>query len=587
MFTNLRYPVPAHSGDWKHDGPVWAKAISDYWLSLEKPGALNIGFPGMPNVGVINVEDYIKPSDTDDTKGIQAAAAALVAQGGGVLWFKPGASYTVFTGLSSQTFVINVSGCTGVVIMGNGCTVTSGQAANGANQDYNFIYASPATGLHVSDFKFVGSNTGTSANSGEKFLRFGAGCKRISVIGCRIYNCAAGLDCDDYTAKNRGVTVLDCYFEKCFYPLEVMCTDDVFARYTSIAGGRCYFPVAQNGIGCNNHDISVTSSSAYTSSDCLLRVYAVSGGAENALRNIRINYHSPGRQAGAGDGTGALIHLAPIQFDGSTAAALYDNIHVNVMVEGKNASGSAADYQPFILLSDKTKSDGTGDGTARGHKFQNITLSGVANNWDDALGGVRMFDDTTYTTAQNWSGDIAMSLAIRDFVINGNPVNDCIWINGQPAVTTKPFLTIDNVSVADGTYTEANCSTANIAHRAFKASNLDALNYRTATTTPTPTSGSGTFTSVSSVVKTMKDGDRVFYDVAVSITTNGTAATSVKVALPSTPSTAAGGGGWESAAGKALTCLANTDGILYIRLYDSTYPGADGVSLRVTGHYDI
>lgn len=526
MLTHFRHQPPKFTGDWRVDGPVWSRAIAEYWLSLEKKGALAIQPIDISHLPIFAVEDHIKPDATDHTVGIQAAAAALADAGGGVLEFAQGKNYTLFTNSTTQTFAIDVSGLTNVFIRGNGCTITSALAPGENGEDINFIYAGPVTGLHVEGFKFVGTNS-TVATTGEAFLRYGAGCKNITVANCIVTNCRAGVKCDDSTAKNRGVALLDCYFEKCFYPLETMCTDDVFARYTSINGGRCYFPAASNGIGCNNHDISVTSQSGYTSSDCLLKVYATAGGDENVISNIRLNYHSPGRQDGAGNSSDGLIHLAFEQASASTAAGHFRNIRANVHVNGLNSNGDADDWQPYIALITKQTHLGDGqksDATGRGHTVQDVVIGGVAMNWDDAAGGVRFFDVSTINggSAQNWSGDTACALAVRDFVINGIPVNDCIYANGQAAVSGEPFLSLDNVLV-DGTITYANVSAANISESHVKSSSFDATNVHSRTYTPT-WAATGTPTALGSSTITgqwSRRGRKIHAEGNLVITTGG------------------------------------------------------------------
>lgn len=112
--------------------------------------------------------------------------------------------------------------------------------------------------------------------------------------------------------------------------------------------------------------------------------------------------------------------------------------------------------------------------------------------------------------------------------------------------------------------------------------------YEEASTTPTPTASSGTFTTVAAAVKATKTGDRVSFTATVTITTNGTAAGVVLVPLPYTPAENSGCGGAEVAAtGAGLAAIAQTDGNLYIRSYDGTYPGADGRTLTVTGSYRV
>jgi hypothetical protein len=101
----------------------------------------------------------------------------------------------------------------------------------------------------------------------------------------------------------------------------------------------------------------------------------------------------------------------------------------------------------------------------------------------------------------------------------------------------------------------------------------------------TVTAGAGTFTTVSGVVSYTKVGDRILFRVAVTITTNGTAATYVNVAMPINAAEVTGFGG-VTATGVGLAAAINA-GNLTIFKYDGTYPGADGVVLYVSGSYRV
>lgn len=112
--------------------------------------------------------------------------------------------------------------------------------------------------------------------------------------------------------------------------------------------------------------------------------------------------------------------------------------------------------------------------------------------------------------------------------------------------------------------------------------------YEEGSTAPTPVPGAGAFTTATAGLNYTKIGNRVLIDLVVSITTNGTGATSVKVALPFTPAVVTGFGGVESAAtGWGLCGYFNTDGFAYIFKYDGTYPGANGRDLRISDAYKI
>lgn len=109
---------------------------------------------------------------------------------------------------------------------------------------------------------------------------------------------------------------------------------------------------------------------------------------------------------------------------------------------------------------------------------------------------------------------------------------------------------------------------------------------------PTPTSGSGSFTTVSATGYYQIDAEDTRYvdfRVAVTITTNGTAATDIRVPLPFTSTSDSVGSaiaGYESATGTAAVgYIAPTSTYLRILKYDASYPGADGRALQMTGRY--
>lgn len=103
--------------------------------------------------------------------------------------------------------------------------------------------------------------------------------------------------------------------------------------------------------------------------------------------------------------------------------------------------------------------------------------------------------------------------------------------------------------------------------------------------TPTITSGTGTFTSVSAVGAWQRIGTTINVRVAITITTNGTAATDVRFSLPATSAgnvTGVGGGGAgrNNTPGPMLQCfIPASSTIAVLNQYDNVYPGADGYLL--------
>lgn len=108
---------------------------------------------------------------------------------------------------------------------------------------------------------------------------------------------------------------------------------------------------------------------------------------------------------------------------------------------------------------------------------------------------------------------------------------------------------------------------------------------------PVVTAGTGTFTTTSVTGSYYQLGRLVFLAVLVTITTNGTAAGSVNVSLPFTSQSAtsikymfAGGNNSNQ---DLIGFVDPNSNVLRIFKYDGTYPGGNGVSLYLSGFYEV
>lgn len=152
-------------------------------------------------------------------------------------------------------------------------------------------------------------------------------------------------------------------------------------------------------------------------------------------------------------------------------------------------------------------------------------------------------------------------------------------------------------NTADIATNAANIAT-NTTNIATNTSNISALQtktngYESAWTAwvPTVTAGSGTFTTLGTITARYKQiGKTVFFYIAIPITTNGTAASSVRATLPATAANTVAqtaNGRETTSTGKALSSFiaANTT-TLQTTFFDGTYPGADGATISISGHYE-
>ena len=106
--------------------------------------------------------------------------------------------------------------------------------------------------------------------------------------------------------------------------------------------------------------------------------------------------------------------------------------------------------------------------------------------------------------------------------------------------------------------------------------------------TPTITAGSGTFTTVSATGRYIQIGKIIHFRETITITTNGTAGTSVISSLPA----AAYEANWmcfgreNNVTGKTLCGRGATTSVT-IFTYDNFYPGGDGYQLTLSGTYEV
>jgi hypothetical protein len=109
---------------------------------------------------------------------------------------------------------------------------------------------------------------------------------------------------------------------------------------------------------------------------------------------------------------------------------------------------------------------------------------------------------------------------------------------------------------------------------------------QTATWTPTITTGTGTITTSSASGGYHTIGDLTFFRVQISITTNGTGATSVKFTLPTAATQTYVFSGRESTVGRQLQGIVSaSSNVVTVLDYDNTYPGANGNVLHIAGFY--
>lgn len=182
--------------------------------------------------------------------------------------------------------------------------------------------------------------------------------------------------------------------------------------------------------------------------------------------------------------------------------------------------------------------------------------------------------------------DGAVSLAGGSGVFSSNTVASTLSVSGACTGMMVTGNVLTSASAVTNTATGQYVVAFNLVNDATLNAQQDGYQ-RAESTHPVPVPGSGAFTSAGATLDYTKEGNRVFYNGVVSIITNGTAGTYIKVPLPFTPAVPVAGSGFDSATNNILVVEASTDGFAYIFSATGTYPGANGKNLYFSGSYRV
>ena len=172
--------------------------------------------------------------------------------------------------------------------------------------------------------------------------------------------------------------------------------------------------------------------------------------------------------------------------------------------------------------------------------------------------------------------------AKRTPIIVNNAVVQCI-VSGNTMSDNNAALDID-INIPSGTASV-------FGNKASKGMSVVAANKtisreETETHTATITAQSGTITTASGTVNVQRKGKFALVDVSITVTNNGTGASSLICSLPFSCSNGVLNGRENAISGKQLTAICEGAAIS-IRTYDNLYPAANGSVIQMSGVLEL
>lgn len=371
-----------------------------------------------------NVLDYGAVGDgvTDDTAALRATCAAAQANGGGTIYFG-NLTFKIYTDITDLVPIGAFSSINGIRLQSSGATFVMARSFPTAEIIDVFTFTT-CSEITIDDFQgsYTGSARSEIYNRGGRFARFFNACYNVRIGNLSFNDWSTVVDiyrnpADVTDGRSVNFRIANIATFKVGYPLTAISSgDNLEAQVNAVESGRSYFSYSPT-----NHRIVVKSNDANASNDVLM--YASDG---EPCQSVDLTY------------TNTLSTLT----DGSTrrGVGLYfrditPNVIKDVRIKFNIDQSTGFLNQGFQV----GKLNGAiPDPTDRGHKLQNLEVSGNINT---VASTIQFCDSATWGL-----GEFVSNITFRDLYIQGGqPSFDFTSIQDQAILQNIVYASALNV----------------------------------------------------------------------------------------------------------------------------------------------
>lgn len=340
---------------------------------------------------------------TDDTTAFRRACLVIQQQGGGVLNLGS-RRYRLFSDGSTNPLG-NFSNLRGITIKSDGAELVIDRTFTGSQVIQGFQFTACSGIAFVGHIKVTCTQTqpfGEKTARGFEFASFSQGCTNVSnevatFTAIRVGWIIRRALGDPASYISRGFRLGVTNASQVGYPLTTAGAtgDSLTASLVTFQCGRSYFPQ-----GMVNHVVNVTSTDAEASVDCLLASVGTVGpdGLDLTYTNVSSTFADNSRDC---------VRLEIQDSD------LYDVICRNIKIKLNILTGGST-YTGFGFSVGKVKADSTPDPTDRGHRIENVEISGTIDGSNPNQRGIGFCSFGTWGT-----GEFVRNISFRDLRLVG------------------------------------------------------------------------------------------------------------------------------------------------------------------------